>query len=346
MADSKHQGSGTGPATAVSISPPFPAPSHFQHDGFRLAYYAAGPADGPPVYLLHGWPELAYSWAHQMPALAGAGYRVIAPELRGFGASDAPHGKEHYAIAQLVSDLEALMDHLGHRTITLVGHDWGGIILWQAARMLGDPAVVEWGRIDRVASICTPMVRQAPVDPLKIFRKRFGDDHYFLVFTEEPDETAALFARDPDAFFRMVMRGIPEGYAMESRFTHIPKQFREFLDRGAPEVKGGVLTPDQRRVYVDAYTRSGFHGGIALYRNTTENWELTQGLSERLTQPALMISPELDMTLPPSSTDHMPALIDDLERVILPDCSHWAMWEKPEEVNALLLGWLGKPSRT
>ena len=330
--------------TAIQTFPSFPAPEFFDHDGLTLAYYTAGPEAGEPVYLVHGWPELAYSWAHQMPALAEAGFRVVVPELRGFGASEAPHGKEHYATPQLVGDLEALIDHLGHSQATLVGHDWGGIIVWQAARMLGDPAVVEWGRVPRVASICTPMVKQAPVDPLAIFRKRFGDDHYFLVFNEEPDATAELFARDPDAFFRMTMRGIPEGYKMESRFTHIPKQFREFLERGAPEVKGSVLTDDQRKVYVDAYTRSGFHGGIGLYRNTTENWELTQGLDERLTQTALMISPELDMTLPPSSTDHMPALIAELERVILPGCSHWAMWEKPVEVNRLLLDWLERRS--
>ena len=320
--------------------PGFPEPRYFHHDGLRLAYHAAGPTDGEPVFLIHGWPELPYSWAHQMGALADAGYRVVAPALRGFGRSDAPHGKSHYAIEQLVGDVEALIDHLGYNAVTLIGHDWGGIIVWQAARMLGDAKRHAWGRVARVASISTPMVRQAPVDPLRIFRKRFGDDHYFLVFNEEPDGTAALFARDPDAFFRLIMRGVPEDYEMTSEFTHIPKQFAEFLGRGAPPVKGSVLTDAQRDVYAKAYARSGFHGGIGLYRNTTENWKLTEGLSERLTTPALMISPANDMTLPPESTDHMPALCDDLQRVILPDCSHWAMWEKPTEINALLLDWL------
>ena len=88
----------------------FPEPQFFHHDGLRLAYFEAGSKRGEPVVLLHGWPELAYSWAHQMPALAESGYRVVAPDLRGFGRSDAPEGVEHYGIAQMVGDLEALLE--------------------------------------------------------------------------------------------------------------------------------------------------------------------------------------------------------------------------------------------
>jgi len=319
----------------------FPDPQYFTHDGLRLAYYTAGPEDGQPLILIHGWPELAYSWATTLPALADAGYQVIVPELRGFGASEAPHGAEHYRISQLVGDVEALMDHLNLPTATLIGHDWGGIIIWQAARMLGDPAVSKWGRVSRLISISTPAVKQAPVDPLTIFRKRFGEDHYFLVFNEAPDETAALFARDPDAFFRQMFRTTPKGATMQAEFSHIPANFRTFLEAGAPELKGPVMSEAQRAVYVEAYKRAGFHGGIELYRNTTQNWKLVEGLTPRISQPSLMISPEEDLFLPPSVTDHMPTLIADLTRVTIPDCGHWAMWEQPEAVNAALLDWLG-----
>ena len=325
----------------MSVLDTWPAPRFHRHDGLRLAYHELGPTDGPPVVLLHGWPELAFSWAHQLPALASAGYRAVAPDLRGFGGSDAPDGVEHYGIAQLVGDLEALLDHLGFGQITLVGHDWGGIIAWQAARMLGDPAVLPGGRIRRVASICTPLVRHAPVDPLRIFEKRFGERHYFNVFNREPDATAELFARDPDAFFRLMFRTMPKDYEMKSGFTYIPDNFRTFLEHGAPDAPGQVLSDSERAVYAEAYRRTGFAGGIALYRNTTANWELTGDLSERVTQPSLMISPEDDRLLPPSSTDHMPGLVPDLTRVVIPDCGHWAMWEQPEAVNRVLLDWLG-----
>ena len=319
----------------------FPTRRHFHHDGLRLAYHLSGPEGGPLVVLLHGWPELSYSWAHQIPAIAAAGYRVVAPDLRGFGGSDAPHGLGHYAIAQMVGDVEALIDHLGADTATVIGHDWGGIIAWQAALMLGDPAVVAGGRVSRVASICTPLVREAPVDPLAIFERRFGPDHYFLVFNREPDATAALFARDPDAFFATMMRTVPKDYEMGSAFTYIPRNFAAHLASGRGVPKGQILSGADRAVYAEGYRASGFHGGIALYRNTTENWELTRGLRLRVTQPALMVSPEDDRLLPPSATDHMPELVDDLTRVTIPDCGHWAMWERPDAVNRVLVEWLG-----
>jgi len=322
------------------LARPFPEARYHRHDGLRLAYYEAGAVGDPLVILLHGWPEIAYSWAHQIHELAEAGYHVVAPDLRGFGRSDAPHGKAHYAIAQMVGDVEALADHLGAARFTLIGHDWGGIITWWAARMLGHSKY--GGRVSRVASICTPLVKTAPVDPLRIFEKRFGEDHYFLEFNRAPDAMSELFARDPDAFFRLMFRTVPADYELGSAFTHIPKSFAGFLKKGAPEVKGAVLTQAQRTEFVRAYERSGFHGGIALYRNTTENWELEQGMREQFTTPALMVSPEDDRLLPPSSTDHMPGMCAELKRVRIADCGHWAMWEQPEAVNAVLMEWLAK----
>ena len=329
-------------------APAFPAPRFFRHDGLRLAYHESGPEGGEPLILLHGWPEIAYSWAPLFPHLAGAGFRVVAPDLRGFGASDAPRAagaaKSHYSIAQMVGDVEVLLDHFGLRTATLVVHDWGGIIGWQAARMLGDPAVVEWGRVRRIASISTPLVREAPVDPLRILERRYGPEHYFLVFNREPEATAELFARDADAFFRLLMRTTPPHAQMRAEFAQIPKNVAEYLDAGAPELPGSVLDADARARFVEAYARSGFHGGIALYRNTTENWELVRGCNGPLTQPALMVSPERDLFLPPEVTDHMPEMCRDLERVVLPGCGHWAMWERPGKLAEVLLEWLARTS--
>ena len=101
----------------------FDDPNFYRNDGFTLAYYEMGPHDGTPILLVHGWPELAVSWSNQMPALADAGYRAIALDLRGFGRSDAPHEVAHYGITQLTSDLEALMDHLGLERVVMLGHD-------------------------------------------------------------------------------------------------------------------------------------------------------------------------------------------------------------------------------
>ena len=190
----------------------FPSPHYIHHDGIQIATYAAGPEDGPdykgPILLVHGWPELAYSWKNIIGPLAEAGYRVIAYDLRGFGNSSAPddgpsRGAHHYGIAQQVGDLEAVMDAYGLSKAVICGHDWGGIIVWHAARMIAS-------RVSGVISICTPHVGEAPADPIAIFKKRHGDEHYFVHFTERPgaaDEPPAppeMIALDADRKAKLV----------------------------------------------------------------------------------------------------------------------------------------------
>lgn len=311
----------------------FNHPSYFSNDSFRLAYYEAGPKEGDPILLVHGWPELAYSWSNQMPALAAAGYRAIAVDLRGFGRSEAPEEVHHYGIMQLVSDLEALMDHLNISKSILLGHDWGGIIVWHAARFLAD-------RVSHVISVSTPHVKLAPIDPIKIFRKRFGNDHYFVDFCDHIGRADALFAQDADAFFKMMFRSTPPGSKMAAEHTHIPKNYAAYLAAGQPDLPGMFMRPEDLDYYAGGYERSGFHGGLNLYRNTTANWELGQGISLNISQPSLMISAREDLFLPPETTDHMDGIIPDLERHIIENCGHWVMWEQPEILNALLLDWL------
>lgn len=299
-----------------------------------LALYEDGPTDGPPLLLLHGWPELAYSWAPVMPLLADAGYRVIAPDLRGFGASDCPNKVEDYHITEMVADVEAVIDDLGISSIPVIGHDWGGIILWHAARMIPK-------RISHVVSICTPFVRQAPVDPIAILRKRFGDEHYFVHFNDRMGEADKLFARDPDGFFRLMFRSVPDNVTEATPdFAFIPQKFEAFLDKGAPDLPGQILTPEQLAVYADTYAKTGFSGGINLYRNTTANWEYAAGLPDKITQPTLMISPDRDLLLPPSLTDAMVGRVEDMTRKVLQGSGHWAMWEQPEALSAMIIEWL------
>ena len=316
----------------------FNTPKHYVNDGFKLAYYEAGPKDGVPILLVHGWPELAYSWSNQMPVLADAGYRAIAVDLRGFGHSDAPHGVQHYAVEQIVSDLEALLDHLRIPKAVLLGHDWGGIIVWHAARFLSS-------RVSHVISVSTPHVKLAPIDPIKIFRKRFGDDHYFVGFCDHVGRADDLFAQDVEAFFKLMFRSTPPGSKMLAEHTHIPKKYSEYLAEGSPDLPGQFMRATDRDFYVRSYHRSGFHGGINLYRNTTNNWRLGQGLSLNIDQPSLMISAREDLFLPPETTDHMNGLIPDLERHIIERCGHWVMWEQPDVLNDLLLAWLSRRVR-
>ena len=310
-------------------------PNFIENDGVRLAYYVAGPRDGIPLILIHGWPELAYSFSPIMPMLAAAGFRCIAPDLRGFGNSAVPRAVEDYGIAAMVDDVRALLDHHKLEKAIICGHDWGGIITWHVARMLE-------ARASHIISICTPHVRRAPVDPIKIYKKRHGDAHYFVHFNERVGEADALFARDPDAFFRLMFRTVPDGAEAKSDFTYIPQNYEQFIDAGAPALKGQILNAEQLAVYSDAYERTGFSGGIALYRNTGANWEFAATLEDEITQPTLMISPDRDLLLPPSLTDPMVDMIPDLTREILHGSGHWAMWEQPEQLAHIMLGWLAR----
>lgn len=313
----------------------FSKPSFLWRDGFKLALYEAGPKTGYPLILVHGWPEMAYSWSPVMHQLAGAGIRVIAFDLRGFGYSDAPIDPEHYGIANLVSDIEAILNHIGAAKACIAGHDWGGIIVWHAARMLRQ-------RVSHVISLCTPHVSRAPIDPLDIFRTRHGDEHYFVHFNDRRGEAETLFSQDPDALFRQMFRSTPKTAKPSSEMYAIPARFKAFLAAGAPDLPGAIMSASHREVYVNAYKRSGFHGGINLYRNTSENWKLADGLSDNISQPSLMISARQDLFLPPSFADPMANMVPDLERHIIEDCGHWMMWEQPEMTARLMLDWLAR----
>ncbi len=312
----------------------FPKPHILSLKDVDIATYYAGPEDGPPILLLHGWPEMAYSWAHQMEPLATAGYRVIALDLRGFGHSGVPQNVSDYGIEKLVGDVEGVMNALEIRRAVLCGHDWGGIIVWHAARMIPE-------RVLGVISICTPHVKQPPVDPIDIFRKRHGEDHYFVDF-QKPSAAENLFKTDVLAFFRMMFRSVPKGAKPSSEMYHLMPKFRQYLAGGAPQLKGQVMSRQDLQVYAGAFEESGFFGGVNLYRNTGANWEFGKTLDENIEQPSLMISAERDLFLPPASTDAMVDMVADLERYTVEDCGHWAMWEQPHAINKIMLDWLSR----
>ena len=227
------------------------------------------------------------------------------------------------------------MDALGIGQAVICGHDWGGIIVWHAARMIAP-------RVTGVISICTPHLKRPPADPIAIFEKRFGPDHYFVDFVQNPGAAEALFERNIEAFFRLMFRKTPKDAQPSKEMYFIPKRFADYLDKGAPDIGGLVMDEADLQVYIDAYRQSGFHGGVNLYRNTGPNWRLTGGLTDKVTQPSLMISAAQDLFLPPAATEPMPGMIADLKRVVIEDCGHWAMWEQPDAVNAAMLDWLGR----
>ncbi|ACG78687.1 epoxide hydrolase [Phenylobacterium zucineum HLK1] len=314
-----------------------PEPNRVRVNGVEIGYYEAGPRQGVPVVLCHGFPELAFSWRHQIKALAAAGRWVIAPDQRGYGLSSKPDAVPDYDMAHLTGDLVGLLDHLGVEKAIFCGHDWGGIVVWQMPLMHPE-------RVAGVIGLNTPFLPRAPADPIAIFRHRFGPDMY-IVWFQTPDEPEAVLGEDVAKTMRFFMRrpsalrtaaAQPEG---GSSFA-----FRDLL-RAWDGADGGdqLLSPDELAVFVETFEAGGFFGPVSWYRNFTRNWERAEGLPGRVDGlPCLMITAELDAVLTPEMAEPMKGLVGDLETHMVKGSGHWTQQEKPGEVNVLILDWLDR----
>lgn len=308
-------------------------------NGVELAYYEVGPREGVPVIFCHGFPELAFSWRHQLKAFEAAGRWAIAPDQRGYGLSSKPAAVTDYDLAHLAGDMIGLLDHLGVEKAIFAGHDWGGIVTWQLPLMYPD-------RIAGVIGLNTPLMPRAPADPIAIMRARFGPDMY-IVWFQTPGDADATLGKDPDKTMRFFMRkpatsGITAGATPPEGGSTFA--FKDLLNAWDPaDTSNQLLTPDELAAFVQSFRAGGFTGPINWYRNFTRNWEAAEGLPARIDGiPCLMITAELDAVLPPSAAEHMPALIGDLETHMITGSGHWTQQEKPEEVNRLILDWLDR----
>ena len=320
------------------LAPPMPQPSFATVNGIRMAYYEAGPRQGVPIVLCHGFPELAYSWRHQVAALAAAGRWVIAPDQRGYGLTECPEPVEAYDMGHLTGDLVGLLDHLGVDKAVFCGHDWGGIIVW--AMPLLHPE-----RCAGIIGLNTPFTPRLPIDPIEMYRRAYGDQMYIVHF-QTPDVADAQLGADPEKTIRYFMR-LP-GDSVEA-FEARPAEKRglalqEGLARYDPAAdRHQVLRPQELAVFTEHFARTGFTGGINWYRNFTRNWQQAEHLPRRIDAiPCLMIMAEHDVVLPPSLCDRMGDQIEDLEKVLILGSGHWTQQEKPAEVSATLIDWMDR----
>lgn len=309
----------------------FPAPEFVDSNGIRMAVYEQG--EGPAVILLHGFPELAFSWRHQLPALANAGYCAIAPDQRGYGKSGAPPCISDYRIEELIADTHGLLDALGLDSAVFVGHDWGALVLWYMAMLAPE-------RIDKLIALNIPHYPRSAVDPISIMRGRFGDDFYIVNF-QDSDEADRVFAEDTGHFFDVMMR---RNKISRERFNTLPPERKvvSLLDAVARENQSGepLLTEDERDYYAAAFAASGFTGPINWYRNWAHNWEILEGIEQTIDIPTLFIGAVDDVLILPEHIEAMKPLVTDLTIHMLEDCGHWSQQEKPDEVNRVMLDWL------
>lgn len=309
----------------------FPQPHYIHTNSIRMAVYEQG--EGPAVILLHGFPELAFSWRHQMPALAESGFRTIAPDQRGYGRTSVPPRVSDYRIEALIADLHGLLDALQLETAVFVGHDWGAIVLWQMAMLAPE-------RIEKLVILNIPHYPRPPVDPISIWRKRFGDTFYIVNF-QDSDEADRVFAENTAHFFDVTMR---RGQISRERFDKLPadRKVVSLLHALRRNRQGGeaLLTAEERRYFASAYDASGFTGAINWYRNWADNWRLLEGVDPVIRIPTLFIGAVDDIMIAPEHIEGMKPLVPDLELHMLKNCGHWSQQEKPDEVNRLMIEWL------
>ncbi len=309
----------------------FSDPKIIRANGLDMAVYEQG--SGAPVILLHGFPELAFSWRHQLPALAQAGFRAIAPDQRGYGRTSVPPNITDYRASELIADIHGLLDALELETATFVGHDWGALVLWQMAMLAPD-------RIDSLVILNIPHFPRPPIDPIAIFRERFGDDFYIVNF-QDSDEADRVFGADPGHFINRMMR---KNVTTREHYEKLPHEFRVInLLRAtrASEAPGEtLLTESELAYYAAAFSRTGFTGPINWYRNWTHNWEQLEGVDTQINIPTLFIGAADDVIIGLEHIEGMKPLVNDLTVHMLDDCGHWTQQERPDDVNRLILDWL------
>ena len=307
-------------------------------NGIELFLREAG--DGPLVLLCHGWPELSYSWRHQIEALAAAGFRVAAPDMRGFGQSSAPAEISAYSIFDTVGDMVALVAALGASKAAIVGHDWGAPVAWHAALFRPD-------LFTAVAGLSVPPPFRGRGRPLDTLRSN-GITNFYWQYFQTSGVAEAELERDVGLSMRNILgRGFTEP---SSLFIDADEGYlrNAQADRPLPD----WLSETDLAVFVDTYRRTGFRGGLNWYRNIDRKWELTAPWQDaQIHQPSLFIAGSQDSVI----TGLIGAKrVAELERVlpnlkaklIIDGAGHWIQQERPEEVNAALIAFLRQSATT
>jgi pimeloyl-ACP methyl ester carboxylesterase len=290
---------------------------------------------GPLVVLCHGFPELWSSWRHQIPALVDAGYRVVAPDQRGYGRTTAPPAVAEYDIPHLTDDLVGLLDELGEERATFVGHDWGAMVVWSLAQRRPE-------RVRAVVGMSVPAAPRGPMPPVELMRQLFGDTFFYIVYFQEPGVADAELGADPKKTLRAFMHTI-SGDSPADAWKVLPAAGTGLLDSLTDTDEPIDWLPEAALDAVAAeFERTGFTGGLNWYRNFDRNWEVAAAFEGRtIDMPSLFVAGEADPVLLMAPPSMMEGLVTDLrDTVIIPGAGHWIQQERPVEVNQALLGFL------
>ncbi|MEV8441938.1 alpha/beta hydrolase [Actinosynnema sp. NPDC051121] len=304
----------------------FPQPTLIPVNGVELEVFEAGRRDsGKPIVLCHGWPEHAFSWRYQVPALAAAGYHVIVPNQRGYGNSSRPTEVTDYDIEHLSGDLVGLLDHYGYEDATFVGHDWGAMVVWGLTLLHPE-------RVNKVINLSLPYQERGEKPWIESMEEVLGGDFYFVHFTRRPGVADAVFDANTSRFLRNLYRkNEPPGE---------PRPGMALIDLARAETPLGepLMSDGELAVFVSAFESTGFTGSVNWYRNLDRNWRLLADADPIIRQPTLMIHGDRDVI---QRSERLAEFVPDVEVVTL-DCGHWIQQEKPDETNRAITKWLAR----
>nr|WP_116539310.1 alpha/beta hydrolase [Mycobacterium uberis] len=303
----------------------------------QLRVIEAGDRGAPVVVLAHGFPELAYSWRHQIPVLAEAGYHVLAPDQRGYGGSSRPDAVEAYTIHELTADIVGLLDNVDAQQAVWIGHDWGAVVVWNASLLHPD-------RVAAVAGLSVPALPRARVPPTQAFRRTFGENFFYMLYFQELGVADAELSGDPARAMRRMMGAMRTSFGDQSEATRMAAPGPEgFIDRlPEPDQLPYWISQEELDHYVSEFSRTGFTGGLNWYRNFDRNWETTAELAgATISVPSLFIAGTADPVSTFIRTDRTSEVIaGPYRQVTIDGAGHWLQQERPEQVNATLLDFL------
>jgi epoxide hydrolase A/B len=303
-------------------------------NGINMHYVEQG--EGPLVVLCHGFPESWYSWRHQIPALAEAGYHVVVPDQRGYGKTTQPEEIDQYTQFHLVGDIVGLLDGLGEEQAVIVGHDWGAPVAWNSALLRPD-------RFRAVAALSVPFgAFNGQVSPLEGMKMMAGENFFYILYFQTPGVAEHELYKDVRRTMRMLLYSASGDSQREAGLGSQAPKRSGFLDQMTdPDELPPWLTEEDLDVFTAEFEEAGFFGGLNWYRNIDRTWRLMGAYAgSKVQQPALFVSGTRDLAQPPM-IEAMKAGVPNLREIVwLEDCGHWTQQERPNEVNEALIGFL------
>jgi pimeloyl-ACP methyl ester carboxylesterase len=319
---------------------------HSQIDANGISIRTVSVGDGPLVVFCHGFPECWYSWRHQLPAIAAAGFRAVALDMRGYGGTTAPEATGDYTLSHLVGDVVAAVAALGEHQAVVVGHDWGAPIAWYSALMRPD---VFRAVVGMSVPFVTPAVLPAGDTLTGRMRKAAGPDReYYRLYFQEPGVAEAELEANVDRTVRGFLYSVSGNVVTDGVFDrgwdgYFPKGEAFMEQLMVPEVLPPWLTENDVRFYASELARTGLHGGLSWFRNyDSQPAILGPFVGATITAPAMYIAGENDrIAANPPALAAYPTSLPGLRGLhILPDAGHWIQQERPQHVNDVLVGFL------